>query len=209
MDKLKQLQKRILDISYHHKLGHLGSCLSALPIILEIYEKKEEDDIFILSSGHVALALYVVLEHFYGYDAEQLFDKFGVHPKFSKEYKIFCSSGSLGQGITVGVGYALSNKNRKVYVLFSDGESAEGSVWESLKFITESKVDNMELYINANGVSAISFLDIPYLERCLSAFHPGIHFRYPSVEVFSFLKGLEAHYKVMNEENYQQALNEL
>ena len=65
MDKLKQLQKRILDISYHHKLGHLGSCLSALPIILEIYEKKEEDDIFILSSGHVALALYVVLEHFF------------------------------------------------------------------------------------------------------------------------------------------------
>ena len=67
----------------------------------------------------------------------------------------------------------------------------------------------MELYINANGVSAISFLDIPYLEKCLSAFHPGIHFRHPSVEVFSFLKGLEAHYKVMNEENYQQALNEL
>ena len=209
MNKLKLLQKRIIDISYKHKSSHLGSCLSALPIILEIYEKKEENDIFVLSNGHAGLALYVVLEQFYGYDAEVLFEKFGVHPEHDLNYKIYCTGGSLGHGITVGVGYALADKNRKTYVLLSDGECAEGSVWESLKFIYENKINNIELYLNANGVSAISFLDLPYLESCLKAFNPHINIRHTNVEVFSFLKGLEAHYKVMSEENYKQALNEL
>lgn len=209
MDKLKQLQKRILDISYNHRLSHLGSCLSSLPIILEIYEKKKDDDIFILSNGHSGLALYVVLEYLYGLDAEKMLEKFGIHPEFSKEFKIYCSTGSLGQGITVGVGYAISNKNRKTYILFSDGECAEGSTWESLKFINENKIDNIELYVNANGVSAINFLDLDYISSCLKAFLPKINIRYSNVEAFSFLKGLEAHYKIMSENDYKQALNEL
>ena len=91
METLNKLKKRILDISYHHKLGHLGSCFSTLPIILEIYEKKREEDIFILSNGHAGLALYVVLEHFLNQDAEALFNKHGVHPSYSPEEGIMCS----------------------------------------------------------------------------------------------------------------------
>ena len=63
------LKKRLLEIAYKHKLSHLGSYFSSLGIIDEIFSKKKEDDIFILSSGHCALALYVVLEKYHGHDS--------------------------------------------------------------------------------------------------------------------------------------------
>lgn len=56
---LRRLARQIIDISYRHKLGHLGSCLTALPIIYRIYESKRPDDRVILSAGHSGLALYV------------------------------------------------------------------------------------------------------------------------------------------------------
>ena len=74
------LKKRILEIAYKHKLSHLGSYLSAVGIINEIYKFKKPEDIFILSSGHAALALYVVLEKYEGKNAEELFLKHGGHP---------------------------------------------------------------------------------------------------------------------------------
>jgi len=77
---MSNLVKRILDISYQEKLSHLSSCLSALPIVEEIYEKKKEDEVFILSNGHAGLALYVVLEKKYGVDPVMLLHKHGIHP---------------------------------------------------------------------------------------------------------------------------------
>ena len=145
------IKKRILEIAHKHKLSHLGSYLSAVSIIEEIYKNKNENDIFILSSGHAALALYVILEKYEGKNAEELFLKHGGHPHRDEENGIYCSTGSLGLGITIAVGRALANKNRKVHVLISDGESAEGSVWEALRFIKESNLSNIEVYINING----------------------------------------------------------
>ena len=60
----KELKKRILEISYKKKLSHLGSCLTAVDIIDEIFKIKKPDEKFVLSSGHAALALYVVLEKY-------------------------------------------------------------------------------------------------------------------------------------------------
>ena len=148
------LKKRILEIAHKHKLSHLGSYFSSLGIIDEIYSKKNDDDIFILSSGHAALALYVVLEKYHGYNAEELFNKHGGHPHRDEENGIYCSTGSLGLGLTVAVGRAEAVKNRKVYVLISDGESAEGSIWESLRYIKECNVENVEVYVNINGYAA-------------------------------------------------------
>jgi transketolase N-terminal domain/subunit len=71
------LKKRILEIAFKNKLSHLGSYLSSLEIIEEIYKNKKSEDIFILSSGHAALALYVVLEAYEGKNAEELFKKHG------------------------------------------------------------------------------------------------------------------------------------
>ena len=158
------LKKRILEIAYKHKLGHLGSYLSAAEIVDEIYKNKNSDDIFILSSGHAALALYAALEKYEGKNAEELFLKHGGHPHRDEENGIYCSTGSLGLGITVAVGRALANKNRKVHVLISDGESAEGSVWESLRFIKESNLSNIEVYFNINGYAAYDKVDVKYLD---------------------------------------------
>ena len=73
-------------------------------------------------------ALYVVLEKYFGIDAEELLEKHGHHPHRDELNKLHCSTGSLGQGITVAVGRAIANPNRDVYCLISDGECAEGSV---------------------------------------------------------------------------------
>ena len=200
------LKKRLIEIAYKHKLGHLGSYLSALAIIDGIYQKMDKDDIFILSSGHASLALYVCLEKYRGQDAEALFLKHGGHPHWDEEAGIFCSTGSLGLGITIALGRAVANKNRKVWVLVSDGECAEGSVWEALKTIVEQDITNIEVHVNANGYAAYRNVDLVYLENRLKAFLPNIQIHYTSVEHFSFLKGLNAHYHIMKENDYQTAL---
>ena len=204
---MKELRKRLVEVAYKNKLGHLGSYFSSLEIIDEIYSKMDKDDIFILSSGHAALALYVCLEKYKGVNADMLFEKHGGHPHRDEENFIYCSTGSLGLGITVALGRAVANPNRKVHVLISDGECAEGSIWESLKTIVEQNITNIEVYVNVNGYAAYMEVDSVYLEQRLKAFLPSINIRYTSVEQFPFLKGLNAHYHVMNEENYQEALN--
>jgi len=204
-----ELKKRLVEIAYKHKLGHLGSYFSALEIIDSIYQKMNKDDIFILSSGHAALALYVCLEKYRGQDAEALFLKHGGHPHWDEELGIHCSTGSLGLGITIALGRAIANKNRKVYVLISDGECAEGSVWESLKTIVEQKIQNIEIHVNVNGYAAYREVDITYLTTRLKTFLPEINIHYTTVEHFSFLKGLNAHYHVMRENDYQTALEQL
>ena len=200
------LKQRILEIAYKHKLSHLGSYLSAVNIIDEIYESKNPNDIFILSSGHAALALYVILEKYEGKDAEELFLKHGGHPHRDEDNGIYCSTGSLGLGITVAVGRALANKNRKVHVLISDGESAEGSVWEALRFIKESNLPNIEVYVNVNGYAAYDKVDVKYLVDRLKVFLPTINIRYTSVNQYPFLRGLNAHYHVMSEQDYKSTL---
>jgi transketolase len=204
---MKELRKRLVEVAYKNKLGHLGSYFSSLEIIDEIYSKMDKDDIFILSSGHAALALYVCLEKYKGVNADMLFEKHGGHPHRDEENFIYCSTGSLGLGITVALGRAVANPNRKVHVLISDGECAEGSIWESLKTIVEQNITNIEVYVNVNGYAAYMEVDSVYLEQRLKAFLPSINIRHTSVEQFPFLKGLNAHYHVMNEENYQEALN--
>jgi transketolase len=197
------LKKRILEIAYKNKLSHLGSYLSSVDIIDKIYAKKNPNDIFILSSGHAALALYVVLEKYENRDAEELFKKYGGHPHRAEKDGIYCSTGSLGTGITIAVGRAIANPKRKVYVLISDGECAEGSIWESLRFIKEHPVNNIEIHVNINGYAAYDKVDIEYLSNRLKIFLPNINLHYTTVNQTSFLKGLNAHYHVMTEEDYK------
>jgi transketolase len=197
------LKKRILDIAYKNKLSHLGSYLSSVEIINEIYTNKHPDDIFILSSGHAALALYAVLEKHEGRDAEELFKKHGGHPHRDEENGLYCSTGSLGTGITIAVGRALANPKRKVHVLISDGEAAEGSIWEALRFIKENHVENIEVHVNINGYAAYDKVDVEYLVTRLKAFLPTINLHFTTVNQAPFLKGLNAHYHIMSEEDYK------
>lgn len=206
---MEDLKRRILEIAKKNNLSHLGSYFSSLEIIDEIYSKMKEEDIFILSSGHAALALYVVLEKYKGVDAEYLFKKHGGHPHRDEKNFLYCSTGSLGLGITVATGRALANKDKNVYCLISDGECAEGSIWESLRVIKELNIENIKIYVNINGYCAYDKIDKDYLKRRLLAFLPEVEIRMTKVNHFSFLNGINAHYHVMKEEDYKKGLEEL
>ncbi len=198
------LTKRLIDITYQERLSHLSSTLSALPIIEEIYNKKADDEVFILSNGHAGLALYVVLESKYGIDPVMLLHKHGIHPGKDLENKLYCSTGSLGSGLPIAVGHALSNPDKQVYCMISDGECAEGSIWESLRFINDNKVDNLQVYVNINGLGAYDAVDRDLLANRLLAFLPRINIRMSEVPNWSFAQGLLTHYYVLKPEDYEQ-----
>lgn len=206
----KALLKRIVDITYRHKLSHLSSCLTAAPIIDNIYKHMLDNDKFILSSGHAGLALYCVLEKYYKeIDAEVLLEKYGIHPSKDIANRISCSGGSLGSGILIGVGHALANRQNHVNVLISDGECAEGSVWEALAFIEKECLTNIHIHVNINSLSAYDKLNRRYLIERLIAFHDGIIEHYTDENILPFAPGLRGHYHIMSKEEYEHLCEKL
>lgn len=229
----KDLKKRIIEISYSRKLAHLGSCLTSVDIIDEIFKIKKPDEKFVLSSGHAGLALYVVLEKYLGLNAEEIFEHHGVHPDRCVKCHIDCSSGSLGNGLPIAVGMALADRSKNVYCLISDGECSEGSIWEALRIIEEQKLYNIRIIVNANGWGAYKEIDIAKLfDRLNSVLKGKVSFflassiisswdnfnwslrnedtlvwvAHTSSEYFPFLKGQKGHYIAMNQEQYGEAL---
>lgn len=201
---MNELQLRVLDISYRKKISHLSSTLSTVDIVDEIYAKKNPRDIVVLSNGHGALGLYAVLEKYLGFDAEALYDKHGVHPHRDVANDIHVSTGSLGMGITVAVGYALADTDRDVYCVISDGESGEGSVWEALRFAHEHDLTNLHVYANVNGQIAYDEIDIDYLCLRYRAFLPNINIRLSKPPDLVSAQGVLTHYYVLTQEDYQE-----
>lgn len=195
------MEKRIVELTHKHKLGHLGSCLTALPILDHIYRTKKDSDIVVLSSGHAGLALYVVLEEYEGRDADALVEKHGVHPNRDLENGIHVSTGSLGSGILVAVGYAVADRSRDVHVVLSDGECAEGSVWEALAFAYKHNLTNLKVHVNVNGYSAYDPVNKWYLWLRLKAFFWRTQVWFTKTPPIAFLEGLKAHYHVPNDED--------
>jgi len=206
MIMLNELERRIIDISYKHRLSHIGSCLSTVNFLDEIYKFKDKEESFILSNGHAGLALYVVLEK-YGYgNAEYLLKKNGTHPNRCLKDGIWCSTGSLGMGLSVGVGMALADCNRNVYVFISDGECAEGSIWEALRVANDFKLKNLNIICIGNGYSALGKIDLDYLDYRLNAFYPVLMERIDMTKFPDFLQGLEGHYHILTEEEYEKII---
>lgn len=147
----KKLIKRMVEIDRQYNHGFLPSSLSALPILEEIYSDFNDiEDVFILSKGHAALALYVVLE------------ERGYKPKIENSHTlrdiengIFCSTGSLGHGLPIAAGVALAKKIKaepgRVFVLLGDGECQEGTLWETIIFANENGLKNLFIYIDDNS----------------------------------------------------------
>lgn len=213
MIKNKDLKRRIIEISYKHNLSHLGSCITAVDIISEIYDQKKFDEPFVLSAGHAGLALYVVLEKNGGRNAEDIFLHHGVHPDRCSDCGIVCSTGSLGQGLPIAVGMALADRKKNVYCLISDGEMAEGSIWEALRIYREQKLENLKVYLNFNGWAAYKQIKrIPGLDEYLKMDHLLTINPVDTttlLDQFPFLKGQDAHYYVMNEDDYKLAMEVL
>ena len=206
---INPLWKRILEISYKHKTSHVGSCLSCVDIIDRIYETKKPDDIFLLSCAHANLAWLVVLEKYFGYNADELFSNQGVHATKDPKIGILCSGGHLGQVFACSVGFALANPKKTVHVLISDGEWYSGIIQEGLNFIWEKNLINLIPHCNFNGYSALGETNTTMLSRITKSYVPWAEIHYPSYYSFKipFLKGLQGHYHVLTDEDWKY-LNE-
>lgn len=203
---MNKLQKRLIEITFQERLSHLSSTLSALPIIEEIYEQRKDDEVFILSNGHAGLALYVVLEKYYGVDPVAMLHKHGIHPGRDLENHLYCSTGSLGSGLPIAVGHALATPDKNVYCMVSDGECAEGSIWESLRFIQDNNINNLHVYANLNGMGAYDMIDTQQLSFRLKAFLPRINIRFSDPPSWSFASELLTHYYVLKSDDYAEIL---
>lgn len=228
----KKLRRRIIEISYESHYSHLGSCLSAIDLIDAVYQMKKSSEKFVLSNGHAGIAWYTVLEK-HGFLKKSDIKKLHIHPDRNVKKDIYVSTGSLGQGLPIAVGLAIADRKKNVYCMLSDGECTEGSVWEALKVIYDYNLSSLKIIINANGWSAYDKVNLQYLVKRMKAFgfdiqkvnghdskaiekllkkstkNPSIIFAYTTVEQFQFLKGQDAHYYIMNEQDYDMAMEAL
>jgi transketolase len=161
------VRRSIINQSKRAHVGHIGSALSIADILVALFSQVliADEDVFILSKGHAALALYCVFEQLGVIDRETL-DTYcaddshlGVHPEHALPGIVF-STGSLGHGPSLGAGVALARrmaaKHGRVFVLVSDAELNEGSVWEALMFAGHHKLDNLCLILDNNGQQALA-----------------------------------------------------
>lgn len=166
----------ILEQSKRANVGHIGSALSIADILATLYTDilhiatpdHPDRDRFVLSKGHAALALYAALS-LRGWIAEEMLDTYcgdasmlGVHPEHALNGVDF-STGSLGQGLSFGVGAALAarleHSTRRVFVLISDAECNEGSLWEAVMFAAHHRLGNLTAIVDVNGQQALGYTE--------------------------------------------------
>ena len=152
--------------------GHPTSCMSAADLTAAIFfyamrydvanPKNPTNDRFVLSKGHAAPLLYAAWAEAGAFPVERLLTlrEFGSdiegHPTPHLQW-VEVATGSLGQGLSCGVGMALSSKyldkiDNRVFVVMGDGEAAEGSVWEAAAFASYYKLDNLVAVVDVNGL---------------------------------------------------------
>jgi transketolase len=177
-EKMDKILKKFLDIALEKKAGHLGPCLSALPIMAALYNRFEfdGDNFFVLSKGHAALGYYTILNHF-GYitddDLNNVYSensKFYGHISRNPEKGIAVTAGSLGHAASIAVGLAMAQPDKEVYCLLGDGECDEGSVWEAFSFAFRNKVKNINFIIDYNGYQGYDKLIEKTLPKKIDSF---------------------------------------
>lgn len=187
----RDIRRLVLEQSYRAGVGHIASCLSVADVLAALYggllripaPDHPERDRFILSKGHAALALYAAL-HLRGTlsreDLASFFvdgSRLGVHPDH-RVPGIDASTGSLGQGLSIGVGMALAARaarsTRRVFVLVSDAECNEGSLWEAVMFAAHHHLGGLTVIVDDNRQQALGptseILDLEPLEARWDAF---------------------------------------
>jgi len=173
--EILDIKKDILKMIYLAQSGHPGGSLSCVNILYILYNKImrinrsdpqwSDRDILILSKGHAAPALYAVLSNISFIKRDELFTlrKFGSklqgHPVKNKNLGIEISTGSLGMGLSIGVGCALAakldqNEKRYIYVILGDGELNEGAIWEAAMSANHYKLDNLIAIVDRNGLQS-------------------------------------------------------
>jgi transketolase len=167
---IRRLKKTIVDMVIASGEGHIPSSFSILDILFVVYKDFVNTekllsgdpgrDVFILSKGHGAAALYAVLNEF-GILADEDLGKYsqaggklGGHPDSTKHLAFEASTGSLGHGLPIAVGVAMAKKIRglpgKVFCLIGDGESQEGTTWEAALVAANQHLDNLIVIVDFN-----------------------------------------------------------
>jgi len=171
-DDLRLAKLRLLRMHYESGVGHIGGNLSALDIILLIFQEFLTDsDRFILSKGHAAGALYIALWSVGIINDGELatFHKEATrlpgHPPAKGLAGVQFATGSLGHGLSLAAGtaYALKAKSEsgRVFCVTSDGEWQEGATWEALIFLAHHKLDNLTVFVDHNSLQGFgSTLDV-------------------------------------------------
>ncbi len=210
MNISKQTNKdKILQISKELGLSHIGSNISCLPILEEIYAKKKPEDIVILDNAHAHLAHLVVKEAFdpkainYNKDdikiidrwIERIIKRLGIH--CDRQMGCDASGGSLGHGIGIGIGYTIANPDRTVYVIVSDGSMMEGSNWEAIRITDKLELKNLVVYCNFNGYTAVADVDPDELYMRIHRASPKGYFILRKTDNSEGFKGVQGHYKVL------------
>lgn len=170
--KSYELRKDIIEMMHKSKAGHVGGDLSVVDILTVLYYDimnigpdnfhDENRDRFLLSKGHCADALFVVLGDKGFYDKQEAINtfsqynsKFIGHPN-TEVHGVEINSGSLGHGLSIGVGMALAakmdEKSYRTYVVLGDGEMAEGSNYEAMMAASQYRLDNLCATIDLNGL---------------------------------------------------------
>jgi transketolase len=164
------LRRTIVHMIKAGNRGHVGSAFSLVEILRVLYDdvlkydsrqpRWKERDRCILSKGHGCLALYAVLadKGFFPDDELWKFCKsdgiLGGHPEFGKVPGVEASTGSLGHGLPIGVGFALSARmdkaSHRVFVIIGDGESNEGSIWEAALCAGKHRLSNLTVVVDYN-----------------------------------------------------------
>lgn len=171
IDATKRIRRNIVLSTTEAGSGHPSSSLSAVEIATVLYfggvlryDPSRPDwpdrDRFIVSKGHASPLLYSVLAEagYFPIDLLKSLRKFGSalegHPNMRRVPGVEASTGSLGQGLSIGIGHALAAKldrrNYRVYVLEGDGETQEGQVWEAMMFAGNQRIENLTLIIDRN-----------------------------------------------------------
>ena len=167
----EEIRKRLLEVVYRAKAGHIGGDLSLLNVLTALYmrvmnvdpknPKMDGRDRFIMSKGHCVEALYCVLEA-KGFITKELVDTYGEymsvlagHPTVEVPGIEF-NSGALGHGLSLGVGCAIAakmdGKGYRTFVLMGDGEQGEGSIYEAAMAGSNYGLDNLVAMIDRNGL---------------------------------------------------------
>lgn len=180
IQEVSELRKRIFITGYKGGMAHLASCFSCLEMLYTLYMKNvlhydssnpkwEDRDRFILSKGHAGLALYAVLEKA-GLISNDTFSSYlmencqiGGEPCMRDCEWVEATTGSLGHGLSIGLGMAmglkLNNSSAKVYVMLGDGELEEGTVWEAIMTAPAFRVSNLIAILDCNRIQKMDFVD--------------------------------------------------
>lgn len=191
-----RIRQIVIEQSRRADVGHIGSSLSIADILAALFDGSlsfgaaddPERDRLILSKGHAALALYAALNASGRLSDEELASfcsdgtALGVHPEPTVEGIDF-GTGSLGHGLPVGAGAALAARwqrsARRVFVLVSDAECNEGSVWEAAIFAGHHRLGNLVAIADLNGQQALGYtkdvLDLSEMTAAWRAFGWDVH----------------------------------